>query len=348
MKRIAIELLVLLASLSVRAAAYQPSSALQLDGKTVIELTSSLKEYEDPPKVIGKVSSLGGGTSTILVNRWASEFAALHPETEFNIQSGGGTEGLAKLMAGQVDLVPMNRSLTSADITRFKEKFGYEPAQIIVAQDAVGVYVNKDNPVTGLTLAQLQAIYSRASNIGPQPEFWGDVGVTGPLANERLDRVSLSKVHGTHRYFQDEILHGGEYRLSVHFEPVSSSLVQAAGANPMAIGFASVMFGTDRTRFVPLQAKDGSWLLPTYENTVSGRYPLVRPMRIVFNRKPDGAMNSVARELLRFAVSKRGQRVMALACGYPLTLEQQQEALRIIGEAPPQRAASHRRGAGDH
>jgi phosphate transport system substrate-binding protein len=144
-------------------------------------------------------------------------------------------------------------------------------------------------------------------------------------------------------FLQEEVLHGGDYRLSVHFEPVSSSLVQAAGAELTAIGCASVMFGTDRTRFVPLQGKDGSWLLPSYENTVSGRYPLVRPMRIVFNRKPDGTMNPVARELLRFAVSKRGQRVMALASGYPLTPEQQQEALRIIGEVPQPKAAPQHR-----
>lgn len=327
--------LVLLVWFTAHAATNEPSSALQLDDKKVIELTASLKEYEDPPKVTGKLSSLGSGLTTIPLNRWAAEFAALHPEAELNIQSGGSVEGLAKFLAGQVDLVPISSTLPAADIARFKEKFGYEPAQIIVAQDAVGVYVNKDNPISGLTVAQLEAIYSRAVKTGgPQPEFWGDLGVTGALANERLNRVSLSKAHGSHMFFQDEILHGGDYRLSVQFEPVSSSLVQAAGADPTVIGFASVIFGTDRTRFVPLQAKDGSWLLPTYENTVSGRYPLVRPMRIVFNRKPDGTMNPVARELLRFAVSRRGQRVMALASGYPLTLEQQEEALRVIGEAP--------------
>jgi phosphate transport system substrate-binding protein len=327
--------LVLLVWFPVRAATNLPSSALQLDDKAVFELTAGLKEYDDPPKVLGKLTSLGSGTTTILINRWASDFAMLHPEAELDIQSGGSVDGLAKFLAGQVDLVPMSRSLPAVDIARFKQKFGYEPAQIIVAQDAVGVYVNKDNPITGLTVAQLEAIYARAlKSGGPQPEFWGDLGVTGPLANQRLDRVSLSKVHGTHMFFQEEVLHGGDYRLSVHFESVSSSLVQAAGADPAAIGFATVMFGTDRTRFVPLQAQDGAWLLPTYENTVSGRYPLVRPMRVVFNRKPDGTMSPVARELLRFAVSRRGQRVMALASGYPLTLEQQQEALRIIGAAP--------------
>jgi phosphate transport system substrate-binding protein len=82
---------------------------------------------------------------------------------------------------------------------------------------------------------------------------------------------------------------------------------------------------------VPLQAADGSYLLPTYENTVSGKYPLARAMRIVFHRQRDGSMNPVAREFLRFAVSRRGQRITGLAETYPISVAQQQEALHIIG-----------------
>ena len=127
---------------------------------------------------------------------------------------------------------------------------------------------------------------------------------------------------------------GSDYRFDGHFETVSSSLVQSVGADDAGIGFTSVMFATARTRFVPLQAADGGYLLPSYENTVSGRYPLARLMRIVFDRKPDGGMNPVAREFLRFAVSRRGQRIIALAESYPITLEQQQTALRALEATP--------------
>ena len=89
---------------------------------------------------------------------------------------------------------------------------------------------------------------------------------------------------------------------------------------------------------MPLQTADGQYLLPNYENTVNGRYPLFRPMQIIFHRKPDGSMNPVAREFLRFAVSRRGQRIIALAESYPLTVEQQQEALRVIGEPPAEKS----------
>jgi phosphate transport system substrate-binding protein len=333
-KSFAIGCLILLAGISSRAATnLPPATSLLLDDTTVIKLTAGLEQYENLPQLTGKLTSTGSGLVTILINRWASEFAALYPEVELDIQGGGSTASLPAFLEGKVDLMPMSRALEAVEVARFKDKFGYEPRQIVVAQDAVGVYVNEHNPLKGLTLAQLDGIYSREAKRGSRrAEFWSDLGVSGPLADERITRLCLSRVHGTHQFFRDTVMLGADYRFGGRFEPVSSSLVQAVGADDAGIGFASVMFATARTRFVPLQAPDGSYLLPSYENTVSARYPLVRPMRIVFHRKPDGSMNPSAREFLRFTVSRRGQRIISLAESYPLTVEQQQEALRTIGE----------------
>ena len=336
MNRFTLHCLLLFAWLSAHAATNLPAaSSLLLDEKTTFELTAGLRQYENVPQFAGKFTSIGGGSSSILVNRWAAEFATIYPEVEVDCRSGGTVGGISALLENRVDVVPAARPLHNDEVARFKAKFGYEPAQILVAQDAIGIYVNRKNPVTGLTLAQLDAIYSRDSKRGGgRPEFWRELGVAGPLGEERIRRVSLSSVHGSYVFFRDYIMQGAEYRFDVRFEAVSGSLAQAVGADDNAIGFASVMFATQRTRFVPVQSADGRYLLPSYENVLNGAYPLVRPMRIVFNRKPDGSMNPAAREFLRFAVSRRGQRIIALAGSYPLTVEQQQEALRAIGEAP--------------
>lgn len=349
MKALFILLFFLIACVPAKSNTNDLSINFKLDDKQVLALTSGFEEYQDAPVIKGKLISAGSGLTTILVNRWASEFLKLHPEAELNIQSGGSVEGLEKLIAGKVDLVPLGRELPARDISRFKAKFGYEPTQIIVAQDAVGVYVNRENPVAGLTLSQLERIFSRQPPpTGTAPELWGDLGVTGSMATQQIYRVSLNRIHATHLFFKEQVLHGGEYRLSVNFEPVPSSLVQAAGAYPNAIGCTSVIFGTRRTRLVPLQASDGSWVLPTYSNVVNGHYPLVRPLRIVFNRKPDGTMNPVARELLRFAVSRRGQRIIGLADTYPITPELQKEALRVLAEKSGSVSPSGHPGSSSH
>jgi phosphate transport system substrate-binding protein len=312
-----------------------PGITILLDDKAAMELTAGLSLYQIPAGITGKVVSAGSAAASILVNRWASEFAAIFPGVKFDLRGGGSQAGMQDLLEGKADLVTFTRPLPEEYVARFKARFGYEPAQIMVAQDAIGVYVNKTNPVAGLTLAQLDAIYSRTPKRGGgQPEFWGDLGVTGPLAAQRIDRISLTRVHGTYLYFRDFVMQGGDYRLNVIFEIVPSSLVQAVGSDDAGIGLSSVMFATARTRFVPLQGSDGVYRLPTYEETVSGRYPLTRPILIVFNRKPDGTMNPAAREFLRFAVTRRGQRIIALGTNYPLTVEQQKEALRVL-EGPP-------------
>ena len=336
MKCFALVCSLLLAGIAARGSTnLPPATSLLLDEKTTIKLTAGLAQYENPPAFSGNFTSVGGGSNAILVNRWAAEFAKLYPEIQLDLHAGGSETGLDGLIAGNVDLVPMNRPVPSEDAARFEAKFGYKPSEIIVAQDAEAVYVNKNNPLAGLTLAQLDAIYSRdARRGGGHPEFWHDLGVKAPLGDERISRFILSRVHSSHLYFQEVVMQGEDYRFNVRFEVVPSSLVQAVGADDAGVGFASVMFATERTRFVPLQAADGTYVLPSYENILSEKYPLARPMRIVFNRKPDGSMNPAAREFLRFAVSRHGQRIIALAGSYPLTVEQQREALRTIGEAP--------------
>jgi len=320
----------------VFASTNQPTSlSLLLDESAVMTLTASLSQYDNPPKFAGKFSSIGSGGTTYLVNHWAAEFGPLYPDIQMDIHGGGSVDALPALLDGTVDLVPMSRPLPTEEIARFESKFGYAPSQIIVAQDALAVYVNKNNPLTGLTLSQLDALYSRDDKrSGQRPEFWSDLGVTGPLAGQMVDRCCLVSAYGANLYFRDYVMQGSDYRFDVQFEIVPSSLAQAVGADDAGIGFASVMFATARTRFVPLQAEDGRYLLPSYENTLSGRYPLVRPLWIVFNRRPDGTMNPAAREFLRFAVSRRGQRIIALDGTYPVTLAQQQAALQIIGTAP--------------
>ena len=344
MKRSVIHSLLLLAWLPAHAATnLPPASALLLDEKTIIELTAGFAQYENLPALKGKLVSGGSGLVTILINRWASEFATLYPEVTLDVQGGGSVASLPDFLDGKVDLMPMARPLSPDEVALCKRRLGHEPAQVVVAQGSIGIYVNKNNPLPRLTLAQLDGIYSRDSKRGGQrAEFWRDLGVDGPLAGKRITRIALSKAHGTHQLFRDVVMLGEDYRLGGHFESLSSSLVQAVGADDAAIGFASFMFATARTRFVPLQASDGSYLLPSYENAASGRYPLVRSLRIVFHRKPDGGMNPVVREFLRFAVSRRGQRIIALAASYPLTLEQQREALRVIGDTPENKSGQPR------
>jgi phosphate transport system substrate-binding protein len=90
-----------------------------------------------------------------MMNHWAAEFNALYPEVELDIRGGGAnTNVLNAFVEGTIDLVPISRPLPAETITAFKARYGYEPTQITIAPDALGIYVNKNNPIAGLSLAQ--------------------------------------------------------------------------------------------------------------------------------------------------------------------------------------------------
>lgn len=336
MKRFLV-LALLMKVLSIYGSTNLPAaSSLRMGEKSVLEVTVGLARYANPPQLSGKLVSNGSGGATVLINRWAAEFGRLFPNVALEIHgSGMRPEVFNDFIDEKIDIVPMSRPAPPEVISRYKAKFGVEPCQFVIGPDALAVYVNKSNPVAGLTLEQLEAIYSHSPRSRtPRPELWGQLGVTGPLADVGIYKVSLSQLHGSHQFFREVVLGGANYRFDVHFESVASGLVQAVGAEDGAIGFVTPMFATARTRFVPVQATNGQYLLPTYENVISGQYPLIRPMRVLFHRKSPANLNPVVREFLRFAVSSRGQRIIALAGSYPLTPEQQKEALREIGENP--------------
>ncbi|GIX08117.1 MAG: hypothetical protein KatS3mg115_2520 [Candidatus Poribacteria bacterium] len=68
----------------------------------------------------------------------------------------------------------------------FEEKYGYKPTEIRVAIDGLAVYVHKDNPLQGLTLAQVDAIFSKTRKRGYPKDIrvWGELGVNRRMGQQ--------------------------------------------------------------------------------------------------------------------------------------------------------------------
>jgi len=77
------------------------------------------------------------------------------------VESRGSETGLAALLEGKVQIAAMSRRMTQQEVVEFKREFGYEPTEVPVAVDALAVFVHKDNPIEGLTLAELDAVFSK-------------------------------------------------------------------------------------------------------------------------------------------------------------------------------------------
>lgn len=307
-----------------------PVAVSDVNGKRIFD---ALPPYELTTGLTGKIISIGESTTTNLVARIATEFRRMYPDVAIQVISSPMSIGPAALLDGRADLVPMSRPLTPEDVQSFTGKYGYPPTEIKVAADALAIYVEKGNPVTGLTLGQLDGIFSRTQRRGDSSiETWGQAGLTAEWADRRITLYGYGPDDGAHQTFQQQVLEGGAFRLSLRVEGGGSSIAQGVAADPAAIGFASIFFTCKRVRVVPIAGDDGRFYAPTEENVRSRKYPLSRFLYIYVNKPPRQPLGGPAAEFLLFLLSREGQQIVADGGNIPLDVATAEQGRRTLAD----------------
>ena len=149
---------------------------------------TELPTYQKVSGVSGNLSSVGSDTLANLMTLWAEEFKRIYPNVNIQIQAAGSSTAPPALTEGTSSIGPMSRKMKSKEIAMFEKRYGYKPTAIGVALDALAVYVHKDNPLKGLTIPQVDAMFSSTRKCGAKNDIstWGDAGLTGGLANKSI------------------------------------------------------------------------------------------------------------------------------------------------------------------
>lgn len=289
-------------------------------------------DYVKVHEAKGVIRSVGSSTVSGLVNAWADAFSTLHPGASVEVSGGGSSTATPALLSGDCDIAPMSRPMNDEELAQFKQKFGYEPFRIVVAIDALAVFVHKDNPIAALSLTQLDAMFSATRKRGGSPvDTWGDLGLTGEWADRPVQLFGFGDLTGGYALFRDLVLDGGEYSASMKAEPGSSAIVSAAGAYRGAVGFASQYFATARTRMVPIIGDDGVPHEPTEAACLEGTYPLARRLFIYVNKKPGEPLAPNTSEFLAYVLSRQGQATAAELGMFSLPAELARDQITAIG-----------------
>ncbi len=292
-----------------------------------------LPPYEPVADLAGTITSIGTSTTTNLVARVAVQFRRTYPGVTLQVTASPISIGPAALLDGRADIVPMSRPLSPEEVEAFEAKYGYPPTEIKVAADALAIYVEKGNPVTGLTLGQLEGIFSQTQRPGVSPiETWDQAGLTAEWVDRRITLYGYGPEDGAHHIFQQLALNGGAFRLSMRVEGGGSSIVQGVAADPGAIGFASIFYACKRVRVVPLAGADGQFYAPTEETIRNHRYPLIRFLTICVNKPPGQPLSGPAAEYLRFLLSRDGQRIVADGGNISLNSATAEQGRRALAE----------------
>ena len=131
-----------------------------------IKLDPNLRSYAKVSGVSGNLNSIGSDTLNNLMTLWAEGFRKQYPNVKIQIEGKGSSTAPPALIEGTAQIGPMSRQMKGSELDAFEKKFKYKPTAFPVAIDALAVYVNKDNPVRGLTMPQVDAIFSKSRRWG--------------------------------------------------------------------------------------------------------------------------------------------------------------------------------------
>ena len=271
-----------------------------------------LPGYAKTGDVSGKLTSVGSDTLANLMNLWAEEYCKMYPNVKPQIESKGSATAPPALTEGTALLGPMSRKMKPEEEDAFEAKHGYKPARFDVALDCLAVYVHKDNPVKGFTLAQLDSIFSKTHKTGyADVTKWGETGLDGAWVELPISVYGRNSASGTYAYFKEHVLLKGDYKDTVKEQPGSAAVVNGVAQDRQGIGYSGIGYKTSEVRAVRLaKTADDPLVEPAFENALKGTYPLGRTLYVYVAKKPGEPLPALVKEFLKFVLSKEGQAIV--------------------------------------
>jgi phosphate transport system substrate-binding protein len=270
-------------------------------------------QYSKVSGVSGSISSVGSDTMNNLMTLWCEGFAKYYPNVRCQIEGKGSSTAPPALIEGTAQIGPMSRPMKSSEEDDFEKKFGYKPTQIKTSLDSLAVYVNKDNPIKGLALEEVDAVFSKTRKCGYAKDMktWGDLGLTGDWANRPVSLYGRNSASGTYAFFKEHTLCKGDYKDEVKEQPGSASVVQGVTEDRYGIGYSGIGYITSGVRAVPLANKGSKdYKEASSENILNGTYPLARFLYVYINKAPNKPLDPLVREFTKFILSREGQEVV--------------------------------------
>ncbi|MFC3121050.1 PstS family phosphate ABC transporter substrate-binding protein [Agaribacter flavus] len=294
--------------------------------------TTDKLDYRGTPGVYGSISSVGSDSLANLMALWAQAFQRLYPHIKFQIQAAGSATASQALTQGTASIGPMSRALTSVEIERFISQHGYPPTALVVALDAINIYVEKNNPLERLTIAQLDAIFSITRFCGHSNTIskWTELGVTKFGGDRAIQVFGRNSASGTYDLFKKLALCDGDYAVTVNEMPSSSSIVQSVGASIGAIGYAALGHNSRDVKSISLSVDGEQYFAPSATNIASGKYPFTRNLYIVVNKAPNTPLPLLEKTFLTYVLSEAGQQVVSDSHYFPVTGRLLQRQLNLI------------------
>lgn len=295
-------------------------------------LDPDLPVYRPTDGVTGTITLTGSTTMSQLASVWAESFQAYQPQVGFEITVTGSATAVTAVMNGEAQFGMLSRDITQEEVDAFQQKFGYPPTIVVPSLEPIAIYVHSDNPIEGLTIDQLDAIFSASHIRGGDADTWGDLGLTGAWASRPITLHGRSDTTGSQVYFQTAVLAGGEFKPSITSHQDNHRLVRALGSDTTGIGFAGMIYQSPNVKAVPIAlTAQGPYVSIEGDAATGTAYPLIRPLQIVVNHRPGSELPAAQKEFLKYIFSRLGQEDVVRGGFQPIPADPAEVSLDILG-----------------
>ena len=253
----------------------------------------------------GNITVKGSDTLVILAQKWAEVYMGQHSDAKIQVSGGGSGIGFAALQSQTTDLCDASRKAKSAEIANCLKAFGKRPTEYKVALDGLSVYVNPENSLKELTVAQVGDIFTG------KIKNWKEVGGS----DAPITVYSRENSSGTYEFFKEHVLKGADFAASAQTMPGTAAIVQAVVKDKNAIGYGGAAYGGS-SKMLSIKKDDSSPAIePTEDNVETGTYPIWRYLYVYVNPALD--KGDVA-AYLNWIRSDDGQKYVKEIGYYPL------------------------------
>lgn len=312
-------------------------------------------EYRPEHQVSGVLRSWGNPHMGKLMKNWEAGFRKYHPGIFFSDNLKSTASAPFGLFENVADLAVMGRQIFTYEYYGIYRRSLMLPVEIAVATGsfdqphktfALTVFVHRDNPLTQLTLAQLDGIYGAQRTGGWQGlnwnkqvargaksnlRTWGQLGLTGEWAQRPIHLYGPPGIYpGGTTFFQTRVMGGADTWAEglQEFED-RAAMMTALAQDPLGIAYTGICYQLPQTKVLALaETASGPYVEPTRANVASRAYPLSRLVYLYFAPdQPSGEpanppVDPKVREFLRYILSREGQQDVIREGDYlPLTPE---------------------------
>jgi len=328
--------------------------ALAACGFLCAQPSASVPEYQLKGKgqLSGIIRVWGSAQMLDLMTNWQRGFARYHPAIGFDNHLNGAVSAIAGVYTGVADIA-VSREIWPSETMAFEQVTGLKPLALEVAtgsfdmptkSDSLEVFVHADNPLSRLTLAQLDAIFGAEQLRGHKSiRTWGDLGLTGDWADQPIHGYGFKFDNAGALFFSDVVLKGSRsWNCNVKGfanakaangvqVDAGQTILETLARDRYGIAISNIHYGRPQVKALPLAIEEGGpYVAPTKENIRNRTYPLARTVYMFLK----GPANPNVAEFLRYILSRQGQQDVVAEGGYlPLPARAVREQLKQIEPA---------------